>query len=140
MVSVMSFIVYGGVSGEGVGDCSDGIGIVPEGIIDVLTHIHLVCIHAERLVGHQLFLPKSLRVNYIIWGCGLRQELQNRKLKIFISLRIVTEQFFHQLVVAVQRVNVVSPSSQQTIFPVCRADILPAVLPVNDEIDRFDRR
>ena len=42
MVSVMSFIVYGGVSGEGVVDCSDGIGIVPEGIIDVLTHIHLV--------------------------------------------------------------------------------------------------
>ena len=31
MVSVMSFIVYGGVSDEGVGDCSDGIGIVPEG-------------------------------------------------------------------------------------------------------------
>ncbi len=72
---------------------------------------HLVCIHAERLVGQQLFLPKSLRVNYIIWGRSLRQELQNRKLKIFISLRIVTEQFFHQLIVAVQRVNVVSPSS-----------------------------
>ena len=32
MASVMSFIVYGGVSGEGVaGDCSDEIGIVPEG-------------------------------------------------------------------------------------------------------------
>lgn len=30
MVSVMSFIVYGGVSGEGVGDCYDGIGAVPE--------------------------------------------------------------------------------------------------------------
>lgn len=65
----MSFIVYGGVSGEAMGGEID---IVPEGIIDVLTHIHLVCIHAERLVGHQLFLPKSLRVNYIIWGCGLR--------------------------------------------------------------------
>ena len=63
MVSVMSFIVYGGVSGETVmGDCSDEIGIVPEGIIAVLTHIHLVCIHAERLVGHQLFLPKRFRV------------------------------------------------------------------------------
>lgn len=32
MVSVMSFIVYGGVSGAVVmGDCSEGIGIVPEG-------------------------------------------------------------------------------------------------------------
>lgn len=31
MVSVMSFIVYGGVSGEAVEDCSDEIGIVPEG-------------------------------------------------------------------------------------------------------------
>ena len=32
MVSVMSFIVYGGISGEMMaGDCSDGIGIVPEG-------------------------------------------------------------------------------------------------------------
>lgn len=32
MVSVMSFIVYGGVSDEGVmGDCSEGIGIVLEG-------------------------------------------------------------------------------------------------------------
>lgn len=31
MISVMSFIVYGGVSGEVMGDCSDEIGIVPEG-------------------------------------------------------------------------------------------------------------
>lgn len=101
---------------------------------------HLVCIHAERLVGQQLFLPECLCVDYIIWSRSLRQELQNRKLKIFISLRIVTEQFFHQLVVAVQRVNIVRPSSQQTIFPVCGADILPSVLSVNDEIDRIDGR
>ncbi len=31
MVSVMSFIVYGGVSGEMIGECSDGNGIVQEG-------------------------------------------------------------------------------------------------------------
>ena len=32
MVSVMSFIVYGGVSGEMIGECSDGIGIVLKGV------------------------------------------------------------------------------------------------------------
>lgn len=42
MASVMSFIVYGGVSDEGVGDCSDGIGIVPEGE-SLLRRFRLVC-------------------------------------------------------------------------------------------------
>lgn len=46
----MSFIVYGGVSDEGVGDCSDGIGIVPEGIIDVLApaFTFLFSLHSYR--------------------------------------------------------------------------------------------
>ena len=56
MVSVMSFIVYGGVSGEvRAGDCSYGISIVPEGenrCAYTCTLFHLICIHAERLVGH----------------------------------------------------------------------------------------
>ena len=61
-----------------------------------------VRIHAERLIGQQLFLPKGLRLDYFIGRHGLWQELQNRELEVRIPIRVVAEQLLHQLVVAVQ--------------------------------------
>ena len=61
-----------------------------------------VRIHAERLIGQQLFLPKGLRLDYFIGRHRLWQKLQNGELEVCISLRVVAEQLLHQLVVAVQ--------------------------------------
>ena len=61
-----------------------------------------VRIHAERLIGQQLFLPKGLRLDHFIRRHGLWQELQNRELEVRRPIRVVTEQLLHQLVVAVQ--------------------------------------
>ena len=61
-----------------------------------------VRIHAERLIGQQLFLPKCLRLDHFIGRHGLWQELQNRELEVRIPIRVVAEQLLHQLVVAVQ--------------------------------------
>lgn len=61
-----------------------------------------VRIHAERLIGQQLFLPKGLRLDHFIGRHGLWQELQNRELEVRIPIRVVAEQLLHQLVVAVQ--------------------------------------
>ena len=61
-----------------------------------------VRIHTERLIGQQLFLPKGLRLDHFIGRHGLWQELQNRELEVRIPIRVVAEQFLHQLVVAVQ--------------------------------------
>ena len=61
-----------------------------------------ICIHAERFIGQQLFLPKGLRLDHFIGRHGLWQELQNRELEVRIPIRVVAEQLLHQLVVAVQ--------------------------------------
>ena len=61
-----------------------------------------VRIHAERLIGQQLFLPKGLRLDHFIGRHGLWQELQNRELEVRIPIRVVAEQLLHQLVVTVQ--------------------------------------
>ena len=61
-----------------------------------------VRIHAKRLIGQQLFLPKGLRLDHFIGRHGLWQELQNRELEVRIPIRVVAEQLLHQLVVAVQ--------------------------------------
>ena len=61
-----------------------------------------VRIHAQRLIGQQLFLPEGLRLNHFIGRHGLWQELQNRELEVRIPIRVVAEQLLHQLVVAVQ--------------------------------------
>ena len=61
-----------------------------------------VRIHAERLIGQQLFLPKGLRLDHFIGCHGLWQELQNRELEVRIPIRVVAEQLLHQLVVTMQ--------------------------------------
>ena len=43
-----------------------------------------VRVHAERLIGQQLFLPKGLRLDHFIGRHGLWQELQNRELEVRI--------------------------------------------------------
>ena len=50
-----------------------------------------VRIHAERLIGQQLFLPKGLRLDHFIGRHGLWQELQNRELEVRIPIRVVAE-------------------------------------------------
>ena len=71
-----------------------------------------VRIHAERLIGQQLFLPKGLRLDHFIGRHRLWQKLQNGELEVCISLRVVAEQLLHQLVVAVQRLHIVCPAPQ----------------------------
>ena len=61
-----------------------------------------VRIHAERLIGQQLFLPERFRLDYFIGRHGLWQELQNRELEVRIPIRVVAEQLLHQLVVTMQ--------------------------------------
>ena len=61
-----------------------------------------VRVHAERLIGQQLFLPKGLRLDHFIGRHGLWQELQNRELEVRIPIRVVAEQLLHQLVVTMQ--------------------------------------
>ena len=61
-----------------------------------------VRVHAERLIGQQLFLPKGLRLDHFIGCHGLWQELQNRELEVRIPIRVVAEQLLYQLVVTMQ--------------------------------------
>src|SRR5262245_49772120 len=94
----------------------------------------LVAVQAER-ARTELPLLQRLDLDDLGGGHRLRQRPQDRELEPPPAIRVTLQQLDEALVPAVPRARVLPPPTQQTLFPVGRADVLVAGLGVDDQVD-----